>query len=333
LHIFIDESGSFTGYHDQSLSLVGALAIPDGKLGFISRKYAKIRSRLTENGEVKGRLLNEIQINDVVTMLARNEVLFEVTVIDLGFHKESEIAKRRQEHADYMLSRLDRFRGPDRGDVEKASHQILVTSLPLYIQAMVTFDVLHNVINNIPLYFSQRQPHELGKFVWVVDGKDPRKVTNWEMWLSLYARGALATMSKRRPGMVLEGADYSYFDRFSGYTTEPSGEVVEATDLQLLLADLRFSPAAEPGLELVDILVNATRRALIGSLSRAGWRQIPRLMAHRKESYIHFIMLAEGADQIRHPHYAPIVTRGFSTGGKSMLAPRFLRQVASEEIC
>jgi hypothetical protein len=58
LHVFIDESGSFTGYHAQSLSVVDALTVPDGKLDFIKRKYAKIRTRLPlENGEVKGRLL------------------------------------------------------------------------------------------------------------------------------------------------------------------------------------------------------------------------------------------------------------------------------------
>jgi hypothetical protein len=91
LHIFIDESGSFSGYHDRSLSVVGALAIPNGKLDFIKRKYAKIRARLPlENGEVKGRLLNERQVNEVVTMLARNDVLFELTAVDLGFHTESD---------------------------------------------------------------------------------------------------------------------------------------------------------------------------------------------------------------------------------------------------
>jgi hypothetical protein len=77
LHIFIDESGSFTGYHQRSLSAVGALAIPSGRLGFIQKKYAQMRNRLPmEKGEVKGRLLNEHQVSSVVTMLSRNNVLF-----------------------------------------------------------------------------------------------------------------------------------------------------------------------------------------------------------------------------------------------------------------
>ena len=83
MHIFIDESGSFTGYHGQSLSVVGALAIPDGKLEFIKRKYSKMRCRFPlANGEVKGRSLNEHQVNEAITLLARNDALFEITAID-----------------------------------------------------------------------------------------------------------------------------------------------------------------------------------------------------------------------------------------------------------
>ena len=64
MHVFIDESGSFTGFHAGSISVVGALAVPDEKLGPLKKKYAKIRARLPlEKGEVKGRLLNEKQID------------------------------------------------------------------------------------------------------------------------------------------------------------------------------------------------------------------------------------------------------------------------------
>jgi hypothetical protein len=111
LHVFIDESGSFTGYHGQSLSVVGALAIPDGKLEFVNRKYAKIGPRLPqEKAEVKGRLLIEPQVNEVITLLARNDALFEITGIDLGFHAESDVAAYKQKHAEGMLARVDRFR-------------------------------------------------------------------------------------------------------------------------------------------------------------------------------------------------------------------------------
>ena len=332
MHIFIDESGSFSGYHDRSLSVVGALAIPNGKLDFIKRKYAKIRARLPlENGEVKGRLLNERQVNEVVTILARNDVLFELTAVDLGFHTESDVAAYKQKHAEGMLARVDRFREPDRQLLERACHQISATSLPLYVQAITTFEVLHSIINHVPLYFAQRQPQELATFTWIIDGKEPGKKTNWEMWLEWYARGALANMSRRRPAPLLEGADYSFYDRFRG---KIEGETEQGTNLSLLLADLRFSTAVEPGLELVDIVVNATRRALVASLGEPGWRSIPRLMVHRKESYIQFIILSaltsESGDLFRRAPYGKIVRQFFSSGGRLMLAPRFIRAATAE---
>jgi hypothetical protein len=189
LHIFVDESGSFTGYHERSLSAVGALAIPSGRLGFIQKKYAKIRNRLpTEKGEVKGRLLNEQQVAEVVTMLSRNNVLFEITVADLGFHDEAEVGRYKQQHLDGMLARVDRFADPDRQLVGETCRQISRTSIPLYLQAITTFELLHTLINHVPLYFVQREPHELATFEWIIDGKEPTKVTNWEMWWSWYAR-------------------------------------------------------------------------------------------------------------------------------------------------
>lgn len=328
MHVFIDESGSFTGYHDQSLSVVGALAIPGGKLDFIKRKYAKIRARLPlEKGEVKGRLLNERQVNEVTTLLARNDAVFELTAVDLGFHTESEILAYKQKHAEEMLARADRFREPDRQLVEKACDQILATSLPLYIQAITTFDVLHNIIKHIPLYFAQRQPQELATFSWIIDGKEPKKRTDWEMWWSWYARGALASMSMRQPAPVLKGADYSFFNRFNGNVDETS----QGIDLRLLLADLQFSSAIEPGLELVDIVVNATRRALVGRLGEVGVCGISKLMIHRREPYISFIRLSEGADTIvLYPLYERIVRQFFASGGRSMLAPRFIREATTE---
>lgn len=226
-----------------------------------------------------------------------------------------------------VCSRVDRFREPDRTLVEKACHQISATSLPLYIQAISTFELLHSIINHVPLYFAQRQPQELATFTWIVDGKEPKKKTNWEMWWSWYARGALSNMSKRRPAPRLEGADYSFYDRFTG---KIDGGPEEGTDTSLLLADLRFSSAVEPGLELVDIVVNATRRALVGALGEPGWRSIPRLMVDRKEPYIKFICLREGADVIRHPLYGQIVRQFFSSGGRLMLAPRFVRAALAE---
>jgi hypothetical protein len=319
VHVFIDESGSFTGFHTGSISVVGALAIPDGKLDFLKKKYTKIRARLPlEKGEVKGRLLKETQVDEVVTLLGRNEVLFESTALDLGMHTEQAVLSYKRQHGEEMLARVPNFREDVRSDVERASRQILETSLPLYLQALTTFEVLHRLIGHVTMYFCQRRPSELGAFAWIVDGKDPTVVTKWETWWSQYAQGALATMSKRRPAPMLPIGDYSHYDRFS--VIGDDGE--KGTDLKLLLNDVRFSTKAEEGLEFVDILTNAIRRTLTGSLKKDGWKNIHRLMVHRNETYLQFILLGEDRDVVKRSSYGTIVNEGFSSGGKSMLTPR-----------
>jgi hypothetical protein len=327
MHVFIDESGSFTGFHTGSISVVGALAIPDEKLGPLKKKYGKIRARLPlEKGEVKGRLLNEWQIDEVVTLLARNEVLFESTAIDLGMHTEQAVHGYKKQHGEEMLAKVANFREDVRPEVEKASRQILETSVPLYLQALTTFEVLHRLIGHMTMYFCQRRPAELGAFAWIVDGKDPVSVTKWEAWWSHFAQGALATMSKTQPAPRLPIGDYSFYDRFR--VAGDNGE--KGIDLKLLLKDIRFSTKPEEGLEFVDILSNAIRRALTGKLQKLGWKNIHRLMVHRNEPYLQFILLGESEDVVKHTTYEKVVNEGFSSQGKSMLTPSNSRWAADE---
>ena len=82
MHIFLDESGSFVGYERGSIGVVGALVIPDGNLRGLHRKFARIRPNLLKEGaEVKGRLLEEHDLNRVVRLLATREAIFERLLI------------------------------------------------------------------------------------------------------------------------------------------------------------------------------------------------------------------------------------------------------------
>jgi len=65
MHIFIDESGTFVrGEQQASVSMVGALIIPDVRLARVEQKYAALRTGLStdEKGEVKGRNLGAPEI-------------------------------------------------------------------------------------------------------------------------------------------------------------------------------------------------------------------------------------------------------------------------------
>jgi hypothetical protein len=182
------------------------------------------------------------------------------------------------------------------------------------------------LIGHMTMYFCQRRPAELGALAWIVDGKDPVSATKWETWWSHFAQGALATMSKTRPGFRLPIGDYSFYERFS--VSCDNGEKV--TDLKLLLKDIRFSAKSEEGLEFVDILSNAIRRTLTGKLQKAGWKNIHRLMIHRNEPYLQFILFREGEDVVSHATYGKIVIEGFTSQGKPMLTPTNKRWAADE---
>jgi hypothetical protein len=331
VRIFIDESGSFSGFQAGSVSVVGALVIPDVMVDKLSKKYAKFRASLPqENGEVKGRLLNEQQVDKVVTLLVRNEALFEITALDLGLHKESTVREYQKKLGEQMLAKVDKFRKDVQPEVLGASEYILKAPLNLFLQALTTFDVLHHVISRSTTFFAQRKPYELGSFSWIVDGKEPAKVTKWEVWWSHYARGALASMSQRRPAMMLpEGfnADYSSYEKFN---SEESGE--KGTSLKSLLNDLKFCSDVQHGLEFVDIVTNAVRRALTNNLRKEGWGNIRRLMIHDNSGpYISFVLFQEGGDVVHNASYVDVVREGFSSDGRLMLTKRNLRLALSAQ--
>jgi len=129
MRIFIDESGSFTGFHAGSVGAVGALAIPDGKQAFIEKKYAKIRRRLPRlKGEVKGRLLNEKQVAEIVSLIARNAAIFEVTILDLGLHTAEGVAAYKNALLKGMQERIPRFNDETRPKIEALLGSRLIKS-------------------------------------------------------------------------------------------------------------------------------------------------------------------------------------------------------------
>jgi hypothetical protein len=315
MRIFIDESGTFSGFHKQSIGAVCALAVPDGKIAFIERKYESIRKHLPQlNGEVKGKLLNEDQVAEVVTLLSRNETIFEVTIIDLGLHTQARVAAYKDALFKGMHQRLPRFNDKARPKVEAQLHELAATPLNLFLQTIVLFETVYRTIDHVPFFFVQRRPKDLGSFSWIIDGKDPAKVTSRENWWASYAIGALANKSKFRPGARLEGADYAHYDRFRKVSED--GE--EGIDLGLLMEDLRFSSNVEFGLEWIDILTNAIRRALIGNLGIRGWGGIVQTMIHRNQHYIEIVRLDGVSRSPVNPPYAEVVNH-FRSGGKSMM--------------
>jgi hypothetical protein len=189
MHIFIDESGTFTrSAGPSSVSAVGALVIPDGRLPSVLRKYSSIRANLPrDKGEVKGRLLSEPQVDRVVSMLAKNETIFEASVIDLATSTENDTAAHQNAQAERTTANLtDKHNDAAKEFAHGLQARLKRMPPQLYVQSLVTFSVIARVLRHVTIYFAQRQPRELRAFHWIVDGKDRMRITDWEDWWSVF---------------------------------------------------------------------------------------------------------------------------------------------------
>lgn len=330
MHIFIDESGTFvSGEQASGLSLVGALIIPDERVARINKKYAVIRSTLPqERGEVKGRLLGEAQVAKVVELLRKNEVLLELVAIDLNAHEAADIEKHKLHQAKGMTSRLTEADQPWLSVATGLAAKITVLPNQLYVQSVAMFELVWQVVEHAINYYGQRRPKELGAFHWTIDGKDKDRRTNWEQLWAEIVLPVLESKSIEIPLCYFAGGDYRYLNRFfliaPDKLPKPDGATGSATNFQkLLMENFKYSPSAEIGLELVDIVVNAARRALIGNLHPSGWSEIPSLMIHRQQQYISFIVLHDKSISVE-PAYFRTLMSGFVSKGRNMMAPRFL---------
>ncbi len=330
MHIFIDESGSFVqGAGARGISLVGALVIPGGRLANVQRNYAAIRPRLPkERGEVKGRLLTDIQVQQVTNLLRRNEAMLELVAIDLNMHTANDIHTHKLEQAAGITRGLTEKHHPNlRAEAAALAQRVAALPNQLYVQGVAMTELVWWVCQHAINYYGQRRPEELASFHWTIDGKD-KTMTNWEdVWQSIVLP-LLQSKSIKEPHGIFEGCDLTHFARFEGNAPDwlpppvkGSGET--ATDIKLLLMEnFRYSPDIEVGLELVDIITSATRRALVGTLPVSGYAGIPTLMIHRREHYIHLIALHERPFVGCLPYHS-ILMRRFTRAGRSMLAPRF----------
>jgi hypothetical protein len=330
MHIFIDETGSFSGIgQSPSVSLVGALIVPDSRLGSLEKKYAKLRKSFTKDdkGEVKGRLLNEQEIANVVPLLFDHSALFEAASIDLGLHTEQGLMAFQAQQAEKMTNGLtDRHKDSLKAQVWDYRRRFEAFKLPLMVQTIVTFEFFPRLIEFATMYYSTRRPEELGKFIWVIDAKGTMDTpTEWEEWWSLVIMSFLQTRSFREPYKHLPIGDYTHLARFEveldDFTREISnwkeGDPLPLDLKAILTESFTFSPSSTPGLELVDILTNATRRALMGNLQKPGWIRIPELMIHRKGgSYITVHALQDIPPQVL--PYARVLN-AYGRGGRPML--------------
>jgi len=112
MHIFIDESGTFSpsAKNAHSVSAVGALVIPDAMMPGFEKLYGRLRRKLpTEKGEVKGRTLKEHDVAEVTDLLRRLNAIFEIVVTDTAFQTEAELVCHRDAQGEKLTANLNKI--------------------------------------------------------------------------------------------------------------------------------------------------------------------------------------------------------------------------------
>ena len=163
MHIFIDESGTFTGNPSApSVSLVGAL-VPDVRLSRVVEKYRAFRrGPPKDKGEVKGRLLLERDVDAVVSILVRHDIILETMAVDMGMHSDAAVAAHQKKQAELVTASVSAKHPPSlqaqmwdlRSRLERMTPQ-------LYVQSVATFELIADVMGHATLFYCQRIPNSL----------------------------------------------------------------------------------------------------------------------------------------------------------------------------
>ncbi len=330
MHIFIDESGTFAlSEKPSSVSAVGALVIPSYQMPGFEKLYGRVRRTLPKhNGEVKGKLLSEDQVVEVAEVVRKVGGVFEVLLMDMGLHTKAGLEAHRAGQAEAVTANLTDLHHPNlKTNVWALRRELEDMSLQLYVQAFAMETLIYHTINHLQTYHAFHNPAELRAYHWVIDAKhrDGEPLAPWEEWWRKAVLPLLESHTFKEPFMMVEGGDYSGLSRYETTVSEWKQQFIKPSareghfDLKLLMTeDFRFSSASEPGLEVVDILVNTMRRSVSGNFSRDGWMALPQLMINRKPQCFHFIML--GKDEVPdRPLPYRAVLRDFKQGGRIML--------------
>ena len=341
MKIFIDESGVFSKSENRSYSIscIGALVIANCYYPELTNKYLEIRPSLPKDnkGEVKGKMLNEQQVSGIIDLLWRNDAFFEAVLIDMNMQDDMFLQEQKnilRENHSNRLSKTAKNRYKEW--LKMLNSRIDSMSPQLFVQFTLTTKLLSRVLQHVPTYFSIREPKELGAFEWYVDAKGKNGITNAEEWWRHTVSPFLSSLSRKEEvGIHIKYGDYSYYDKAYGAEIDDHPPIDEAntsngTDLSKVFSNINFMSDYNYGLELVDIVTNALRRALMGNLQENGWHNLPEIIIRTQtQPSIPFILFSEGEDVTMPTQYASIYNK-LNPGRKSMLTNKVLKMMASE---
>lgn len=328
MFIYLDESGAFaTPSVPHKISCVAALVIPDRQRDHLLAAFQSLEASWPRTSEAKGSKLSEFQTHQVIELLHRYDVLFDVVPIDMGLQTDSQTSSFKSEQARRVIRHVNAsYPASFAQELQNLHDGIVDLSNQLFIQAFLTIILIERVLQTVTMYFVQRSPSELGAFHWVADGKDIGTTKYERLWRNLILP-LVQSHSVAEPFKTLQGADYSSFTRFfvresdlpEHLNTHASGH--GGINLKLVLDEdfILGNSKTDPGLRLADVVASSFTRALNGKLGENGWRGLGSLLVARNPETIQVAHLhPDGGASISVPVPYARVVKALGAAARSM---------------
>jgi len=323
MNIYIDEAGVFVkpSQNKCAISAVGALIIPERKEKIIFSKFEALKNKWGSNAkEVKGSQLNESQVASVIEILQKYNIMFEVVAIDMNIESDNSITAHKLERAQKMVSCItDEFNEILIKNLNKTKEEIESLSNQLYVQVILTIELLIQVFQKTMLNYSLRKPKELELFKWTVDAKNLNVTISEKVWKTLILPLAQSRFFDEPLIMITEG-DYSHFfrNRKSGDIPDYLPQHIKNKDpnnfceLNSVFSDIKFKDSRNNlGVQLADILITSIRRSMNGNLQKKAWKNFGDIIVMGRKQSITLLSVGESTNFKKYetaPPYFEVIT-------------------------
>ena len=242
--VFIDEGGHFT--ENAGTSVLCALSIP-------SAAVDKLRHELTEftrnwprkDNELKGGLVTPFKLAALVGVLYRHDALLHCIACDVSRDDQGAISQHKQRQAEGITKHLpDDYAPAVKAEILGLRKTLEQLPNQLYVQYVLLSDLVMQAAEQSAMYFAQRTPEELRQYDWVMDAKDPKRITTAEKWWKDTIGPLGESRSRHRPFMKVDDPTFDYrhfvqnfeFEKDLWWPDRPR-ERVRGIDIKKLITD------------------------------------------------------------------------------------------------
>ena len=218
MHIAIDESGTFVHADAANTwSCVVSYVYPEADRRALRQEIEHLRrnSARPHEQEVKLRDLREVQYRRFLRRLAEQQGICFAVATDSATNTPELIEQHKAQQVENILGNVDRMIHEEgRASVAQLGDRVARLSHQLYVQMTCQVELVDRTLRHSTLHFVQRLPATLGHFRWRIDQKNI-EITEYETAYTHVLAPFMQSRSIREPMILIEGADYSHYDRVS----------------------------------------------------------------------------------------------------------------------